>query len=141
MKIRNGFVSNSSSSSFVIAYKGTKAELKKKIDEAFKLVPPKSYPIRSSGIKNFGDTIVGKLREKGWNLKNLKKFEESFGEESDGWMDPKLFAKLRKRIESGDTVQLGEFCDDCDDMTEWFLCNSEIRFESDDFFLESDEGY
>jgi hypothetical protein len=43
MKIRIGFVSNSSSSSFIIANKGSANDLKKKIKELFKL--PAEHPM------------------------------------------------------------------------------------------------
>ena len=58
MKIRVGFVSNSSSSSFIVAWKGN---LKEEIEKAFKFDLPENYPVKNHIFKNIAAAVFSNI--------------------------------------------------------------------------------
>lgn len=140
MKVRSGFVSNSSSSSFVVAYRGGKPQLKRKINEAFRIKKPKNYPIKDCDLGDFGQSVLDGLDDSQKYTSEVK-FQKEWGEDSDNWFEPETFEKLRGMIKAGFTVQMGEFPDDEEEITTAILCNSEILYEDDELYIQSNMGY
>jgi hypothetical protein len=118
MKIRNGFVSNSSSSSFVVSAPPN-VPLKIKIE-----VDIEQYA--NDTLKTLND--VKKYIEEQWGdvSKNLEEYDE-----------------LKAEIEKGNWVYVGSFSSDSGDAMEQFLCDSGIEQPEDGSFnvIQSDEGY
>jgi len=137
MKIRNGFVSNSSSSSFVLAFNGNKKDLEKKIDEIFG-VTPENYPIKNS-FKGWGKTFVAACEngEEYKGVKGIKEYCEEYGLEDETEIDDIILSYLKKDW----TVYTGGFGDDCGDSIDAYLCNAEIKWSDDELFIEQEGGY
>jgi hypothetical protein len=122
MKIRSGFVSNSSSSSFVIAVDPghTKCEITFEVDfsEYVRKYDPK--PI----------STVEQLDE--WNQK-----------EWDGDMDKKTYKRCLDSIQAGKIILSGSFDDQSGDPIEEMFCNIGLKkFALDGVdIIQSDGGY
>jgi len=119
MKTRNGFVSNSSSSSFVVAAKkgSTKIKLVIEVD-----------------IADFADHTI-------LNVKQLDKYLDDDGLEKD---ECSWYGNAVKALKEGKAIYKGWFADDSDKPLEVFLCSHGIpqETETDDFkILESEGGY
>lgn len=132
MKIRNGFVSNSSSSSFIVAAKDrkhTKIKITIEVDLS-KFVPQycKSKPIA---------TTVEELRE---IFREHFDFEE--GAEDCEFFKGK-FNAARKAIEKGEVIIVGSFSDEDDDPIGAFLCENGIKSDKSSGIevIHSEEGY
>jgi len=98
MKIRNGFVSNSSSSSFIVALKkGAKAEATVTINIDF---------------SNYGERIE--------TIEQLKDYIDCHYGSVSEVLD--LFMKMEKAINDGKVIIAGSFSDE-DDPQERLLCN------------------
>ena len=131
MKIRQGFVTNSSSSSFVVVMKKdiSEDEVKEKIESLFVL--DNKHP-----LYNFSKQIVNSfLRE----LKSSGKFDslqELFDyfyiDEDNEWT--RLFVKYGN-------LRHGSFSDDTYDECETWLCNNSLNYEDDDIIILHDGGY
>jgi hypothetical protein len=129
LKIRNGFVSNSSSSSFILAWKG---DLKKELEKAFGF--KKEYPIQFKGndfVKKFIEAIS--FTENGISIKDL---HDQYGDDDEDWPNHQVL----KWMNDGYKVGLGDFSDDRDDV-ETFLCNSEIQWDKENLKIIKEVGY
>lgn len=131
MKCRSGFVSNSSSSSFIIAVKDVNEFSEKKLIELFQV--PETSPIYD---------LVSKMVSVMWSRVTLKDEQEilqstcckTIDEAADeGYKE----AKLHK---AGYTVYQGWAYDE-DGGIEAVICNSPINYESDDLIVQSGGGY
>jgi len=91
MKVRNGFVSNSSSSSFIIGHKGSKDTLGKDLSNVLNL--PVSHPIKSGYDFSY---ILSSNIEK--TFKTLKQYVDYCTEEHD---DPDFFKMMEYSRENG----------------------------------------
>jgi len=108
MKIRNGFVSNSSSSSFIVASSSDK------INQEFDLT------IRIS-LENYIQTIIN-------NEKDLNSyFKENYGEAFlDGKYTKQIYEKCLKALEENKVVAFGSFSNDTFNPVETMLCEMGI---------------
>jgi hypothetical protein len=138
MKIRGGFISNSSSSSFVLALKDKNADLDKLFDE-FKAELPKDNPLVPFVellIEDIISTIRGRAAEK-----TAEEWLRDYGYDSlesakeDGWSEAIKIAEL---YENGYKVYHGTFWDDTGDPAELMLCARSLNFETDDITLIHD---
>lgn len=139
MKIRSGFVSNSSSSSFIIASKG---DLFSNIKEAFKL--PDNYPLHSL-VEGAGKVFIQCL-EDGWQ-KGVSSVEEYLGYLEDiGYdvknldIDKKEFAKITSWLNEGYTIYFGEFSSE-EVGLESVLCETGLNYFSEKLIITHEGGY
>lgn len=123
MKTRNGFVSNSSSTSFVVALKNakktsTKVKLEIEVD-----------------LKDYGTVFT--------NVEELRKYykDELCDEDLDQNED---FQLAKKAIEKGKAVIIGSFSDECTEAVEQLLCREGLEGYIKDKNIEiihSEAGY
>jgi hypothetical protein len=133
MKVRNGFVSNSSSSSFIIAFhNGNKKQLSKKLDDIFGNIP-KNYPIKNmpSFSEAFGNNI-------GEEFKTTDDWVDYFDIDVDDMSENEEF--IHSKLQQGWLVLEGGFSDSENDITS-FLCNVDIDYEDKEIYIHQDGGY
>ncbi|MDR2458367.1 MAG: hypothetical protein LBD41_07865 [Clostridiales Family XIII bacterium] len=138
MKIRNGFVSNSSSSSFIIGFKGslTKEDFEKKIQEKFSI--SENHPLfkfvnllieqilSSVDLNNQITTPEEYLKEIG--------YDEMPEEDNLSFIDLDAISLLKEKW----TILMGSFCDDYRSTD---LTQIGFEFKDDNFCFYSEEGY
>ena len=136
MKIRSGFVSNSSSSSFIIAFKGGSGntDVMEDLEPLFKL--PDSFP-----LKDLDDALCRTImrcidsREKLVTISDFTKWIEEEEFESD-----KTKEKVLELINKQFTVYFGSFSTE-NDPIESLLCDSDLNFESDNLYIQHEGRY
>lgn len=120
MKVRSGFVSNSSSSSFIVA---CDSDAKTTVTVSFE-VDLQSYARRSIAT-------IEELNEY---------FDYKYGD--DKWWK---YEDCRKAIEAGKTVLVGWFTDETQNLIEVFLCDNGLKGlvpeDSGIAIIQSDGGY
>jgi hypothetical protein len=137
MKIRQGFVSNSSSSSFIIAFKGDAKQLKARLDEVFKL--PDTYPLKES-VGDVSKTIINCIdSEYDSGIKSMDDFLSYQSDEYGNDIED-IDKEQMDLIQKGFTLFPGSFSSE-----EWgieaTLCETEINFISDDLIIKAEGGY
>jgi len=124
MKIRNGFVSNSSSSSFIVGIKdGKKTSTKVKLEIEVDLA---SYGTKINSIE---ELIHYYTNERCYDLEDLK--------------DNKEYTQAKKIIEKGGMIILGSFGDQ-EEAIERLLCDRGLKGlvkDSNVEIIESEGGY
>jgi len=132
MKIRFGFVSNSSSSSFIIAFKGNEDELRKKLRGIFGS-PPEKYPIKT--MPPIGDVVADNVEND--PIKTLNNWDDRYGD----WNNPrKNHVRFIERLKEGWTIYYGGFVDARSKLEE-FLCDSDIDYEDNEILIWQEGGY
>lgn len=125
MKIRSGFVSNSSSSSFTVF---SKKELTEELLlEIFKI--PEGHPLTSL-VKDICKCI--KRQAKPMDLEEIQE-EIEFGSSRA--------EELLEKSKQGYYCYTGYFGDDSSYGAESFLCTNGIKAETEDFKIECEGGY
>jgi hypothetical protein len=126
MKIRQGFVSNSSSSSFIIATRDNLSEtdLKEKINKDV-----------------FGDCKKGSTF---YNLANeiaavmVNKISEEITDIEDFGSNEKEYNALKAKLPH---IFMGFANSDCCDAAESILCDLEIMYEDNELYIRKEAGY
>ena len=128
MKIRNGFVSNSSSSSFVIAVKNGKELTVEKLIEIFKVSADSPlYPL----IKEIAKIMAGADK---WTVQQYRD-EYGYGETDE------LDANTEKEFNKGNGVIYEGSASDEGEGAELALVDMEIKYEDDDIYISKEGGY
>jgi len=128
MKIRSGFVSNSSSSSFIIASDKPTFTIRMEVDI-------QKYSTAVVKTKNELDDYY--VEYHGWGGRNT--IEQIL--EDDSYVKEQYDNAL-KQIEIGKTVYFGSCDDNSYDPVESMLCNNGFNNLSDDLFvIDGDGGY
>ena len=124
MKIRDGFVSNSSSSSFIVAYKGEKPT-QEQVMEAVGIAKG------SPAAELFGGIFKELLGAKRMSKEDIKEMREYYPDN-----------EALKLLDDGWTVLQGLASDEGNDPDESFLCFSEIDVSTDTFrIIKEEAGY
>jgi hypothetical protein len=130
MKKRNGFVSNSSSSSFLMVVK--RGLDKTKIRELLKTkmrLTENSFAIEISN--RIIECIIRKLKET-----SITKLKE------DSFEDGDYYDNITKKFQNLNVdIYEGRFCDDSGNSIETFLCEESLNFEDEDLYFEHEGGY
>lgn len=115
MKTRTGFVSNSSSSSFVVSVPKGMGKTKIKIEMEVDL-----YQYADYVIKREDDLKAWLLEDYGYeSVEEAKKAGETWTTD--------IYATALKEIRAGRVVLIGQFSDEGGDPTEIFLCHNGIQ--------------
>jgi hypothetical protein len=133
MKIRNGFVSNSSSSSFIIAVPNTQENVRSTIEKVFEL--PKDHPMINL-TKIVLDQITSQINET-TQLRTWEDFKEEFGIE-EGDENFLLAEKAKKAYDKNWTVFVGQFESNSIDLD---LTCTGFDIDNDKLIFWSEEGY
>jgi hypothetical protein len=127
-----GFVSNSSSSSFVIFFKGNLEDEVKKAFGAIDVGP--NYPIKNFNF-NVADTFMRCVEDpEGISLQELK--DEYCYDEDDEY-----YQNIKGMMNKGFKAAMVTFEDEHDDELESMLCNSDIEYVSDTLVMHNEGGY
>lgn len=126
MKVRQGFVSNSSSSSFILMMKGDWKELSKKMSEYLKI--SKESPVYSLGAECV--EILNKNSESA-NIKDMIADEEISIEKG---------LELQNYVAKGFKVYTGTLSDE-EGGLEAYMCDTDLNINTDDLILEHEGGY
>lgn len=138
MKIRAGFVSNSSSSNFVMMVsKGmSEEEIRAIVAEC---VGPMTNFFMPDFRQNLIDTIMECKGEK-VDLENELKWENKWlAENPDRDTDDR--DEIQRKIDSGIDYYQGGFSDNGDGSLQAWLCDTSFKVERDGFSMENEEGY
>ena len=132
MKTRNGFVSNSSTSSFLIAVKGNKKILEVILRKILEV--PIGYPLRGF-VEEVCKTIISCDNDYSFtSTREYLRYLKKEGQNDEG--DLEIIDLLGK----GYSIYTGSFSDEEGGM-EAFLCNTDLNYKSDDLILRHEGGY
>lgn len=133
MKIRSGFVSNSSSSSFLIYFKGTKNSLSDYLKKVFAINFNDTYPLKISG-KEIASTL-----EK--NINDIIKTDEDLNYYiANNSIDENTVCNMRNYLNKGYSIFSGQLCSDSEPL-EALLCDKDIAYEDDNLIIDHEGGY
>lgn len=133
MKIRNGFVSNSSSSSFIVAYKGNN------FSDSFK------EELNDISIPFFGKQFYNDINNcLSRNIvTTINSLTDLIEHENLEYLlsnsDRELFAK---KILEGYTIGIGSISDENDyDMIDNWLCHKDLTYDGENVIIRKEGGY
>ena len=132
MKLRFGFVSNSSSSSFIIAFNGSKDNLREKLISIFDCPLPDKFPIQS--LELIGSIVADYIEDD--PIKTLEEWDEFYGDLNN---PRENHVRFIERLKSGWTVYYGGFPDH--NSLQRFFCNSDIDYEDEEILIWQEGGY
>jgi hypothetical protein len=143
MKVRSGFVSNSSSSSFIVAYKGTITDAQTQIKKALTL--PKSHPLSRIG-ELVTEQVLSEIKDNGTIYDDINTYlKDHLGYDEEDLKDPvdendlsSADERVIKYLNQGLKVIAGQFYDDNGELD---LTGAAFDYESDDFAIFSEDGY
>ncbi len=141
MKIRQGFVSNSSSSSFTLALpKGKKREDIKEIILGKMQVPETSmiFDMSQEMAELFAAAASDQL-DIDEEIKDTKRYLKDYPSQ-DGW-EKDWIKKLEEYKEKGWSVFRGGFSDNGTTGAEMMLCYSDMKIEDNEIHFENEGGY
>ena len=133
MKNRLGFVSNSSSSSFIVGYKGKSfaevaQNLKKDNDNAI--------------TTKLLDAVIQSLKS---NIEEIFTEIDVFARSADelGYEpDFKEYKKIIQLLKEGYTISIGSVSDESDyDSIDNYLAHTELKYKDDNLYIETEGGY
>ena len=136
MKNRNGFITNSSSSSFLVIMKNKMTDdvIKQKIDSIISI--DKNHLLYEMA-RDIRDTFIDKLNSSNkfeFNKDGIKEFLYDYCYD-DGDEEFELFKKYGN-------IAVGSFHDDdIDNYSEFWLCMNDLNYEDDDILIVHDGGY
>jgi len=145
MKVRTGFVSNSSTSSFVICVPQGSTE-----EQIHAMIKKHICPLDTCFLKNFADDIIDTILEnKGERVEVKEKLEKEFlkqlGEKDK---NTKWELNLQKQInfwqdiiDKNLDVYQGGFSDDEGIPIQDILCHLDFKIEEENFFMENNSGH
>jgi len=125
MKIRNGFVSNSSSSSFILASKT--ALTKEQVSRAMGI--PKD-----SLIAGIGDEVAQVVIDSANKVSTWKAYVDEAYDGNEAWVD-KSSEKIKELLEKGWDVYCGEFSNSSNNILEMYLCDVDLNYISDNLII------
>jgi len=145
MKLRNGFVSNSSSSSFIVIMKNGKEMTKNVLLEVFDV--KKTSPLYSFA-KNLSKWIINNVEEK-----DIKDIYEDYVGDPDGKTIDEMIEEIVEDYGGMNKEELekiaskeyryysGSASNDSGDALESYLCETAMDIETDFIKIDSEEGY
>lgn len=138
MKVRTGFVSNSSSSSFIIAYDPKKIKLDKAL--CLKIIGAKTDLTHVNGwLKDIVEGLADKMHERARGANKYSTIDEAIEEFGCAEDIPD---DIKRSIEKGWTAACLYFSDEEGDPYETLLCHSfSCEIDEEHFFAIGDEGY
>ena len=139
MKIRMGFVSNSSSSSFVIASKGELNVGEESIKNIFKID-------LNSPMFELAKRIINVLIDKSEEISDFNEWlEEEYGSfnGSEDYKEEVMayseVSKIKQLIDNGFSVRKGSLYNDSGDTLESFLCDDfKFEYEDETLYISND---
>ncbi len=141
MKIRTGFVSNSSSSSFIVMVKKGMSELEMRARVA-QYVGPMSNFFMPDFRQNLIDTIMECKGDKVDLKKDLaweQKWKDEHPDPDDH--DTDEIDRLQKLIDKNVDYYEGGFSDNGDGALQYWLCETSFKIEGDGFSMINEAGY
>ena len=131
MKIRNGFVSNSSSSSFIIY---SKKELDISVlKDLFEM--PEGHP-----LEDIGDAVAKTFMSNADRINSWEEFVSDFYDEDEA-LDCGG-ASVKAKLDEGWFMYTGEFSNEgYDDVMEDYLCDTTLNIDTPNLIIEHEGGF
>ena len=128
MKVRTGFVSNSSSSSFIVAIKNGSEITPEKLLKAFKVGKDSIFYTcakRMAELLSQGDNMTEKEILEDWGVDSIKELEEEY--------------QYALTVGKG-KVLIGSASNE-DEAIEGLLCDLDLNYEDDEIYIYKNGGY